>query len=103
MSIVHESTHAIADELGRTHKGVDEEAAAYVAEALYNIYSGSPFTAGTLISAAAHNAANTIWGKPGYAIDPTQMAPLRAAILKSPAYKNLKTHPNYDNSDGVKL
>ena len=107
MSIVHESTHAIQDaEIKGQLRGVDAEAAAFVAGALYIIYSGSsysPTPGGTHPAfAIAQGIAQSISGNPGYAIDPTTMAPLRTAILGDPTYQFLSAHPNY-TEDGVSL
>jgi hypothetical protein len=108
MSLVHESTHAMQDaELsGKKVRGVDEEAAAFVAGALYIIYSGSSYSPAPggahPAFAIAQGIAQSISGNPGYAIDPTVMAPLRAAILADVTYQFLSTNPYY-TEDGVSL
>jgi len=108
MALVHECTHALIDAThAKQHtRSIHDELAAYVASALFNIYS-APSQSGPFpytpvgIFAAAHQVALNIANATGYAISPTIAAPLRQAILQ----KNvLYPHPNssYDNN-GIRL
>jgi hypothetical protein len=110
MSIVHEATHAIADATTKSSmRGELEETAAFVAGALFNIYSAPalsgpyPFTpAPGSIFQTAHNVAMQIAATPGVALNPQIASPLRQQILGNPTYAFLKTSPRYTHN-GVSL
>jgi hypothetical protein len=114
LSIVHEMTHAVIDETSPGHhtRAVHDEVCAYVAGALFNIYSAADSHAGPFpytpspgsVYAAAHAVGMSIQDAPGFAISPTIVNPLRLAILASPTYTFLHAHPgtSYDNN-GVRL
>jgi hypothetical protein len=114
MSIIHEMTHAVIDEIspGRRTRAVHDELCAYTAGALFNIYSAGnphagpyPFTpAPDSVYSAAHGVAMSIQDSRGFAISPVVANPLRQAILASPTYTYLHAHPNYSYSNnGVSL
>jgi hypothetical protein len=110
MSIVHEATHAIADATDRgTVLGQLDETGAYVAGALFNIYSAPslngpyPFNPiGQGIFETAHRVAMQIAATPGVALNPQVASPLRQAVLNHPTYAFLRQSPRYTN-DGVSL
>jgi hypothetical protein len=110
MSIVHEATHAIADATDKgTVLGQLDETGAYVAGALFNIYSAPslngpyPFNPiGQGIFEIAHKVAMQIAPTPGVALNPQVASPLRQAVLAHPTYAFLRRPPRYTN-DGVSL
>jgi hypothetical protein len=110
MSIVHEATHAIADATNKGKmRGELEETAAFVAGALFNIYSAPalsgpyPFNpVGQGIFQTAHSVAMQIASSPGTALNPQIASPLRQQILGNPTYTFLKTQPRYTHN-GVSL
>lgn len=109
-SIVHEATHAISDATDKGQiLGQLDETAAYVAGALFNIYSAPslsgpyPFNpVGQGLYETAHNVAMQIAATPGVALNPQIASPLRQAVLAHPSYAFLRRTPRYTN-DGVSL
>ena len=113
-AIVHECTHALIDATSGKRKtfSIHDEMAAFVAGALFNIYSAPnltgpfPFVSptGDTIGIAAHQVALGATSNKGYAISPITMDPLRKAILASKNYAPLKQNPRirYGNN-GVRL
>jgi hypothetical protein len=122
-AIIHECVHALRDAQGRklrTSRGtmttlaLSDEAAAYVAGALFNIFDTTP--AGSTPSTPtwavndpkllglAHSIAVTMSTQNGYAVDPRDAKRLRDAIMNDPTYKDLKKAPktSYENN-GVAL
>lgn len=123
-SLVHECTHALRDAhgrrsringfaavpLGRT-RGVEEEAEAYIAAALYLIYEANagghalkPITEPAF--AAAHAIASAIADKPGALVGVGDHAELRKAILSNPTYNFMHKNMDYYYSpspNGIKL
>jgi hypothetical protein len=112
-SLVHECTHALRDAhglksrmngfagvpLGRT-RGVEEEAEAYIAGALYIVYEARAggftlLTPSEPIFAAAQAIALTIADTPGALVGVGDHAALRKAILANPTYKRIM-HGNMD-------
>ncbi len=95
--IVHEATHAINDmrKLGRT-PNIDDEAAAYIAQALY-LYRNHPVKTDRLkdkgnpaadrLYAAAYAAAVAIIGKKNAAAVAVEVSKVRAALKLVPQYK----------------
>ncbi|TQV72484.1 hypothetical protein [Denitrobaculum tricleocarpae] len=95
--IVHEATHAINDmrKLGRT-PNIDDEAAAYIAQALY-LYRNHPVKtermkdrgnpAADRLYAAAYAAAVAIIGKKNAAAIAVEVSKVRAALKLVPQYK----------------
>jgi hypothetical protein len=125
--VVHECVHALRDALATTSRingaaavplgrtrTVDDEAAAYIAAALFTIYEATP-DGGTpqqpsWIGAAkgqyikAHAIAAKIWKTPGATIDADDAAELRQAIMARPLYRDLKRNPEtITPNDGIKL
>jgi hypothetical protein len=122
-SIIHECVHALRDCFGgqlRTSTGLirtlslSDEAAAYVAGALFHINdttpagaptpSAPPWTQGDVVFGNAHTIAVKHWKTRGYAVDPSDAKNLRDAIMNDPVYKFLKSNPKqtYTNN-GVSL
>jgi hypothetical protein len=122
MSIIHECTHALRDAAGRqirTSRGLmatlalSDEAAAYLAGALFHIYdttapAATPATPawaqGGGVYSVAHALAVKMSTQKGFAVDPGESKALRDVIMNNPTYKDLKANPkqSYSNN-GVKL
>jgi hypothetical protein len=113
MSIVHECVHALMD--FRAPSGVlavANEAAAYVAGALFHIYDTTP-AGGTVRRPSwahatqfkkAHEIAAAIRTRPGQVVDPTDAAELRQEILARPVYAGLAQNPQaLYVTDGIRL
>src|SRR5262249_26012653 len=124
-TLVHECTHALRDAhgmksrlngaagvaLGRT-RGVEEEAEAFIAGALYLIYEANAggFTMKTPsapVFAAAHAVAMKIADTPGALVGVGDHADLRKAILATPKYEEIM-HGDMDfvytpGPNGIKL
>ncbi len=95
--IVHEATHAVSDmrKLGKT-PNIDDEAAGYIAQALY-LYGNHPVKTDRLkdvtnaaadkLYAAAYNAAVAIVGKKNAAAIATEVTKVKAALKLVPQYK----------------
>lgn len=92
-------------------RATTDEAAAYVAGALFHIFETTPiggrvrqpYWARTASHfRKVHEIAASIWKQPGIAIDPADVAELRQAILAQPIYQPLIANPHlsYAN-DGV--
>ena len=115
--IVHESVHAIRDGWGvkptagaRFQPGgsraINDEAAAFIAGALYDIHWQTPGETMTPTRPAwsqnlthpfgiAWTLAEKIWKTPGAMVGDSDAAPLRAAITSlSPTYDHIKAHPD---------
>jgi hypothetical protein len=95
LSIVHESTHAVFDYFSIRASAYIEEAAAYIAGALYHRFvMGVPFGSGIHGEAetiAAHiRAPQRIGGTPNNVVTQDILDPLLAAIRTSPAYRFLR-------------
>lgn len=122
--LVHECTHALRDALGAKSRingaaavplgrtrGVEEEAEAYVAGALYLAYeakaSGRALaTPASPILAAAKSIADKIADKPGALVGVGDHADLRKAILASPTYGFMHNNMNYfypSGFEGIRL
>lgn len=103
--LLHECVHAMQDILGggsglnlrgarRLTLQVDNEAAAYVAGALYFIYgSGRAYRTTHPIYLTAQQIAFKICDKPGAWVEPADVFALRAAIKSRPLYANLASDP----------
>ena len=97
MTIVHESTHAVIDSLPEAFghpTRLTNETTAYIAGALFNVFSGSPFDPTTGIYGEAHKLAKSIAKDIAafnytdcYNIIPNRAAALKSAILASPTYQ----------------
>jgi hypothetical protein len=117
--ILHESVHALRDCSGpkiRTSFGAikttsaSDEAAAYIAGALFHIYDAPPGSGSATpdwaetdeIYATAHVIAEGIYSKPGFAVPPGEAKSLRDAVTNS--YGFIKKNPkiSYPNN-GVSL
>jgi hypothetical protein len=93
---------------------LSDEAAAYLAGALFHIYDttapgATPATpawaqGGGGVYSAAHALAVKMSTQKGFAVDPRESKALRDVIMNTPVYKDLKTNPkqSYSNN-GVKL
>lgn len=97
-SIVHECTHAVVDQMRRHHHILyrSNEVLAFVGDALFNVYEGSPFAAATAggIWAAANRIAQNIKNRPGSIIgSAADVQALEAAITQSPTYSFLRSRP----------
>ncbi|HJQ59672.1 MAG TPA: hypothetical protein VJ890_22380 [Vineibacter sp.] len=116
-SIVHESVHAVRDGWGvkptrgaRYQPGgtraVNDEAAAFIAGALYDIHWQTPGPGSTPTRPAwsqnlthpfgiAWTLAQNIWQTPGATVSDNDAAALRAAITSlSPTYNHIQANPN---------
>jgi hypothetical protein len=99
MSIVHECTHAITDQMRRhpTILARSDELMAFVAEALFNRYEGSPFAmpAGGIFG-IADRIARGIQNTPGAILGPpADIQALQAAITQSPTYDFIRNNPGF--------
>lgn len=104
--VVHEAVHAMHDTLGAAYpistrggkwetKSSENEAAGYVAAALFSIYYSNP-SAGQWTCPMwqeAYKLAIRVKDQPGAFIDRSLSADLRRVILKSPLYKSIKNDP----------
>jgi hypothetical protein len=117
-TIVHECVHALRDAAGtkiRTSRGtmttlaLSDEAAAYVAGALFNIYDTTPvggtpatpsWATGSGIYPLAHSIAVTMSTQTGFAVTPQSAKSLRDTIVNTPLYRSLKRAPKtrYQNN-----
>ena len=118
MSIIHEATHAMRDSQGRriqtslgprTTTAVSDEAAAFIAGALFHIFDTASTTAPSWatpgsIFETAHNLAVAGSGQFGYAFSPQDAKTMRDAVLAHPIYRSLRRNPrtSYSNN-GVRL
>jgi hypothetical protein len=126
-SIVHECVHALRDALGAQSRidgaaavpldrtrTVDDEAAAYIAAALFTVHEsttedGTPQqpswigpSKGQYIK--AHEIAAKLWATPGATVDADDAAELRRAILARPLYARLRREPApLTPNDGIRL
>jgi hypothetical protein len=95
LNIVHESTHAIIAHAQASPAVADtsNEAAAYVAGALWNLYAGSPIPRKSFVTAPlvveANIIADRIKNPPGGLVSAEELARLRAFIAIHPTYYNL--------------
>lgn len=95
--VVHECTHAFFDLLNMgSHSGHDDEAAAYIAEAIYLEAIGAPPLSGHLIRVASHAIAKKVLAGT-YAVSGTDMATLSGFVGTTPLYSG---KPTYE-SDGT--
>jgi hypothetical protein len=89
----------------RPTRAIDDELAAFVAAALFNINSAPsptgpfPFNTTTQPYAAAHQVALNIANNKGYAISPIIANPLRQAILSHPTYAHIHANPKITYSN----
>ena len=122
MSIIHECVHALRDSYGkqlRTSTGpaktlsLSDEAAAYLAGALFHIYDTTPtgttptkpsWASNVAIFGVAHTLGLKMSTQSGYAVTPQDSKALRDTIMNNPTYKFLKKNPKstYSNN-GVNL
>lgn len=96
--LIHEATHAVSDmrKLGKT-PNIDDEAAGYIAQALY-LYGNHPIKTDRLkdaknaavdkLYAAAYNAALAIVGKKNAAAISSEVTKVKAALKLVPEYKS---------------
>jgi len=126
-AILHECVHALRDALGstvRTVNGVmtslgatrtlDDEAAAYIAAALFSLHESTP-PGGTPARPSWVNPNKThfvqafaiaakIFGTPGATVAADHAAKLRKEIMSRPLYRRLKDDPGEINAnDGIRL
>jgi hypothetical protein len=108
MQIAHEGAHAMQDiQAAGDRSRLDEEAAAYVAGALYNVYypkfkNGSyHFTPRGAIFETAHKVAQRIALNRHEMIDPILMSPLQDAIRLHPVYAQQLIDYPFVEEDGI--
>lgn len=122
--LVHECTHALRDALGRKSRingaaavplgrsrGVEEEAEAYIAGALYLMYEAKASglelkTPTSPIRAAAHAIADKIADTPGALVGVGDHADLRKAILATKTYEFMHNNMEYHypaGFEGIRL
>lgn len=90
--VVHECTHAFFDLLSiGNHSGHDDEAAAYIAEAIYLEAIGAPPASGHLIRVAAHAIAKKVLAG-AYAVSAADMATLSSFVGSTPIYSGKSTY-----------
>lgn len=104
MTIVHEATHALLDFTRSTNRAIDDEAAAYIAGAMFMRYSmqdptlgqtqGVFAAAGAIANAMIPNPAAPLGGIRGWDDEPPAplLARLRQAVVGSPTYTFLNAH-----------
>jgi hypothetical protein len=116
-SIVHESVHAVRDGWGVKStagakfqpggsRAINDETAAFIAGALYDIHWQTPGPSMTPTRPGwsqnlthpfgiAWTLAQKIWQTPGVTVSDADAAPLRAAITSlSPTYNHIQAHPD---------
>lgn len=88
-----------------TTRALTDEAAAFLAEALFHVYDTTatgiapqtPYWAtGSGIAGLAHGVAVRISNQQGAAVDGQYAKALRDAVMKHPAYKSFKKDPKGD-------
>lgn len=95
LNIVHELTHAIISHAQASLAVADtsNEAAAYVAGALWNLHAGSPIARESFVTAPlivqANVIADRIKNQPGALVSTEELARLRAFIAINPVYYNM--------------
>ncbi|MGL4324760.1 MAG: hypothetical protein ACRCTD_12040 [Beijerinckiaceae bacterium] len=109
-TVIHEMVHAMHDTLGARHNSSDRggrmqtkesenEAAAYVADALFSLFEEQPapkpaaYNADKTIAQASYAIAMAIKDTPGVKVDTSMAAELRVAIMKDPVYKAIRHDP----------
>jgi len=87
--LVHECTHAHLDiqSMGN-HSGHENEAVAYLAEALFLEFAGNPPLGTEAIRVVAHSIAKGVVGKGSYTVPATDTGPLVAEVAKHPNYSS---------------
>jgi hypothetical protein len=87
--LIHECTHAHLDiqNFGK-HSGHENEAVAYLAEALYLEASGKPPVSTHAIRAVSHRIAKGLLASGNYAVAPTDVTDLVAQVAAEPSYSS---------------
>jgi len=97
--VVHEAVHASFDIRSVRLRQVDNEAAAYLAQAIYYLNKGNPApTNPRPIFAAAYDLAHSV--RRGFEnVTESAARPLRQAILSAPNYQHIRGHVTH--GDGI--